>query len=49
MHTLTSLLRSKTSLAITLVLLASTSLIFLASAQLRAFQLLQQGRPTQMR
>ncbi len=46
MNSLTSRLRSRTSLAIALYLLTCASLGFFAHAQMNALNLVQNGRPT---
>ncbi len=46
MNSLTSRLRSKTSLAVALYLLTGASLGLFAQAQMNALQLVQSGRPT---
>jgi hypothetical protein len=49
MNSLSSLIRSKTSLALGIYVLAFASLFFLVDAQIHSMQLLQAGRPTFLR
>jgi hypothetical protein len=49
MNSLSSLLRSKTSMALGIYLLVFASLFFLVNAQIQSMQLLQAGHPTFLR